>query len=77
MLTNRFWRRRVAVICAMVFMLSLFALNLNALIAGKVEVNQSEAWKLWIFGFRHVCGENPDGSVKCCGNGITCITVGI
>jgi len=65
------------VICAMVFILSLFALNFQALVTGKVEVNQAEALKLWIFGFQRVCGENPDGSVNCCGHGITCITVGI
>lgn len=77
MLIQKFLKKKMTVIVAIVFILSLFAVNLNALVTGKVEVNQAEAWKLWIFGFRHVCGENPDGSVKCCGNGITCITVGI
>jgi len=80
MLIQKFWRKRVMVITAMVFIMTLFALNLNALVKGKVEINQAEAWKFWIFGLHRVCtGTHSDGTTYeyCCRNGITCITIDI
>lgn|GEM_PF-1683214 len=80
MLTKRFWRRRAAVVCAMVFILSLFALNIQALVTGKVEVNKAEAWRLWIFGVHKKYSEDTDGdgvedTVVCKGNGFNCFSI--
>ena len=44
MLIQKFLKKKMTVIVAIVFILSLFAVNLNALVTGKVEVNQAEAW---------------------------------
>ncbi len=73
MLFQKFWRKRLKVIGAMMFVLILFALNLNALLKGKVEVNQADAWKLWILHIEKVIGPAPGGGVICHGNGFDCI----
>jgi len=85
MLIQKFWKKRVMVMGAMVFILTLFALNLNALVKGKVEINQAKAWRLWFFGLHTKCegwddingnGVKDPGEtfIYCCGNGFTCFS---
>ncbi len=85
MLIQKFWKKRMALIGAMVFILTLFALNLNALVTGKVEVNQANALRLWFIGFHTIYTAytdlNGDGDFNdpgeefeyCSGDGIRCI----
>jgi diaminopimelate epimerase len=78
MLIQKFWKKRALLIAATVFLLTLFTININALVKGKVESNDANAWKFWIFGLHTVCtGTNPDGSTYeyCCGNGLRCIII--
>lgn len=86
MLMQNFWRKRILVIGAMVFLLTLCALNLNALVRGKVEVNQAQALRLLFIGLHHkdTCWEDFNGNgqkdpgeeYECCkGTGLNCISL--
>jgi len=74
MVMNNLWKRKKAVIVAAVFLLTLCALDLNALLLqGKADVSQAQAVDFQI-RWRHAI-TGPDGRVQCPDGGFDCVVI--
>lgn len=73
MYIQKFWKKKVAVIVVAVFVLTILALDLNALLLqGKPEVSQAEAVDFQIH-WRHA--EVINGQVQCPTGGFDCVVI--
>jgi hypothetical protein len=73
MLIQKFWKKKAVLVVAMMFILTIFAINLDTLVKGKVEVNEAQAWNLWIVHIEKAYYDKETGRTYCEGNGFSCL----
>jgi hypothetical protein len=74
MVMNNLWKRKTAVIVAAVFLLTLCALDLDALLLqGKADVSQAQAVNFQIH-WRHAITDSH-GQVQCPTEGFDCVLI--
>jgi len=74
-LMNNLWKKKAAVIVAAVFILTLLALDLNALLLqGKWDVSQARAALPFSYYFGHAI-YSPNGQILCPCCGWTCAVI--